>query len=62
MVYKCMLQEFVVGKPETFMKQSSIRELTIIEQQANNTVDEINNLEEKIKILMQVKTKFKQYK
>jgi len=44
------------------MKQSSIRELTIIEQQANNTVDEINNLEEKIKILMQVKTKFKQYK
>jgi len=44
------------------MKKSSIRELTIIEQQANNTVDEINNLEEKIKTLMQVKTKFKQYK
>ncbi|CAI6375415.1 unnamed protein product [Macrosiphum euphorbiae] len=48
-----LFSEFVVGKPETFMKQSSIRELTIIEQQANNTVDEINNLEEKIKTLMQ---------
>ncbi|XP_025193513.1 uncharacterized protein LOC112593340 [Melanaphis sacchari] len=49
-----LFSEFVVGKPETFtLKQSSIRKLTVIEQQANNTVDEINNLEAKIKTLME---------
>ncbi|KAE9525960.1 hypothetical protein AGLY_014009 [Aphis glycines] len=49
-----LFSEFVVGKPETLiLKQSSIREITVIEQQANNTVDEINILEEKIKTLME---------
>ncbi|XP_015378149.1 PREDICTED: uncharacterized protein LOC107172375, partial [Diuraphis noxia] len=49
-----LFSEFVVGKPEKIiLKQSSIRELTMIEQQANDTVDEINKLEEKIKKLME---------
>lgn len=36
-------------------------EVNLMEQQANNTVDEINKVQEKIKNIMQVKTKLFTY-
>lgn len=44
-----------------FKHHSTITEVNLIEQQANNTVDEINKVQEKIKNIMKVSIKLITY-
>lgn len=46
----------MVGKnvPPVVRNLESMREINLIEQQANDTVDEINKVKEHLKILMEV--------